>query len=335
MSDIIRKLASVRTVKAVRPIPDADLIELALIDGWQCIVKKGEFAPGDLCVYFEIDSFLPERDEFEFLRKSSYRKMGEQGGFRIRTMKMRGVLSQGLALPIMPEERGMFSEGDDVTDMLGVKKWEPPIPAQLAGQAKGKFPSYIHKTDQERIQNVYDKLVARYADHDFEATVKMDGTSCTFFRYRPLDEDGVCGRNIWFKDNEDNDRNSLVKEWRNHKDLVMNYPRNLAFQGEVVGNGIQGNPHKVRGQKFFLFDIFDIDAGRYIQADERRRIAVELGIEHVRIVAKAMRPLKIPLADLLKMAEDEGGEGIVFKSLQDPSVSFKVINNNYLLKHKD
>lgn len=149
-----RKLASIRKVENVIPIEGADMIEVSVVGGWKVVTKKGEFKPGDLAIYCEVDSFLPIKEEFEFLRKSSYKKMGEQEGFRLKTIRLRGQLSQGLLLPASQEVLSLYKEGDDVTELLGIVKYEPPIPAELAGKVKGMFPSFLRKTDEERIQNL-------------------------------------------------------------------------------------------------------------------------------------------------------------------------------------
>lgn len=172
----MRKLATIRKIADIQPIEGADAIEVATVDGWKVVVKRGEFNVGDLCVYFEIDSVLPIRPEFEFLRKGCYVKkdwlITEQNptgeGFRLRTIKLLGQISQGLVIPLetVPEKgitrafrfydengvhhRVVSHEGEDVTDVIGVVKWDPPLPAQLSGRAKGNFPSFIPKTDQER-----------------------------------------------------------------------------------------------------------------------------------------------------------------------------------------
>lgn len=147
-----RKLASVRRVLDVQPIENADAIEVCVVDGWKVVTKKNEFSVGDLCVYCEIDSFLPMTSEFEFLRKSSYKKLSDgTEGFRLKTIKLRGQVSQGLILPvtILPGGREI-QEGMDVTEVLDIIKYEPPVPAELAGKIKGYFPSFIPKTDEER-----------------------------------------------------------------------------------------------------------------------------------------------------------------------------------------
>lgn len=142
-----RKLASVVKVLDIKPIPGADAIEVATVKGWNVVVKKNEYKVGDLAIYYEIDSYLPIKPEFEFLRKSSYKKMADgTEGFRLKTVKLRGQISQGLLTPLTFDA----VEGEDVTERLGVTKYEPPIPAQLAGLVKGLFPSFIPKTQEER-----------------------------------------------------------------------------------------------------------------------------------------------------------------------------------------
>jgi hypothetical protein len=207
-----RKLASIQRIGKVLPIEGADAIEIVTVNSWKVVSKKGEFKEGDLCVYFEIDSFLPMEKDFEFLRKSSYKKMGDLEGFRLKTIKLRGQVSQGLCLPlsILEKEDEMkigiskqpwgdqlqlgpyddaivIEEGADVTEYMCVLKYEPPIPAELSGKVKGGFPGFIRKTDEERIQNMtkeYDSM----RDKHYYVTEKLDGSSATYY-FR----DGVFG----------------------------------------------------------------------------------------------------------------------------------------------
>ena len=165
-----RKLATIRKVADVEPIPGADSIECLTVDGWKLVSGKDNFKVGDLCIYFEIDSFLPVREEFEFLRKNGFKSTKNLGdGFRLKTIRLRGQISQGLSLPLADffsqDKKGWYyisegenlyiDEGSDVTEYLGVKKYEKPIPANMMGRAKGNFPIFIHKTDQERLQNCF------------------------------------------------------------------------------------------------------------------------------------------------------------------------------------
>ena len=147
----MRKLATVRQIIDIQPIHGADAIELAIVDGWKCVVKKNEFKVNDLAVYFEVDSWVPH-EIAPFLSKGQEPKEFEGVfGNRLRTVKFRGQVSQGLLLPLSKEETGFKYEhpygaltlmngniacvklGDDLTEFLNINKWEPPIPTQLAG----------------------------------------------------------------------------------------------------------------------------------------------------------------------------------------------------------
>lgn len=253
MAEVNRKLASIRIITEIKPIDGADNIELAIVDGWQCVVKKGEFIVGQLCVYFEIDSFLPIKPEFEFLRKSSYKKMNDKEGFRLKTIRLRGQLSQGLVLNLdsvglpkdfsRPYGPDFFENHNDITEILGIEKYESPIPAQLAGKVKGNFPSFIRKTDQERVQNIWNKV--KDLKESFEVSIKLDGTSCTYYYNNGVF--GVCSRNLEIIETEGNTLWDIAKACKIEESL-REYGKNVALQGEVIGEGIQGNPENIRGQ---------------------------------------------------------------------------------------
>jgi RNA ligase (TIGR02306 family) len=210
-----RKLASIQTVNAVEPIPNADAIEKIRVLGWWVVSKKGEHKPGDTIVYCEIDSLLPERPEFEFLRASSFKPAradpaggpGLPAGFRIKTVKLRGQVSQGICFPlsILPEV-APTEEGSDVTGLLGVLKWEPPLPVGMGGKVKGQFPGFLPKTDETRVQ-VLEPVLLRHRGKTFYVTEKLDGTSCTAFVRQG--EFGICSRNLWM--DEADETNVLVR----------------------------------------------------------------------------------------------------------------------------
>jgi RNA ligase (TIGR02306 family) len=133
-----RKLASIQEIIDLNPIDGADMIEVATVKGWKLVTKKGEYNVGDKAIYCEIDSYLPVTDEFEFLRKTSFKKMGDLEGFRLKTIKLRGQVSQGLLLPVdillnklATDRYNQLNIGDDVSELLGIIKYEPPIPASL------------------------------------------------------------------------------------------------------------------------------------------------------------------------------------------------------------
>ena len=336
-------MATIRKIDALRAIPGADAIECAIVGGWTCVVKKGEYTAGDLAVYCEIDSFIPTGIA-PFLTKPGHYAKTFEGveGERLRTVKLRGQLSQGLLLPmhVLTNYGADLFEGCDVSEMLGITKYEAPIPAELAGEVKGMFPSRIPKTDQERVQNLSLELEEWKADGlTWEVTEKLDGSSMTV--YIIDGEVGVCSRNLDLKPNENN--SLWATAYKNEIDVkLIQSLCNLAIQGELVGNGIQGNMYKMRGQDFYVYDIYDIDAGRYFTPAERVAYCKAWDIKHVPVFKSAVMLTTETVADLLQIAEgksvmgDIAGperEGLVYKC-NEKQVSFKTISNVFLLREK-
>lgn len=339
----MRKLVTVRTIDEVAPIPEADAIVRARIGGWDVVTKKDEFKPGDLCVYFEIDSFLPETDyRFQFLMKNKITWNGHNGA-RLKTVKLRGQISQGLALPaaefpeIMQEFNGTVQD-QDFSELLNVLKWEPVIPAQLAGKIRGNFPHFIPKTDQERAQNIVNDIFYDL-DRKYEVTVKLEGSSMTV--YKNDSDFGVCSRNLSIK--TDNLENAFVA--LAHKlELPDHLSNDYALQGELMGPGVQGNIEGFTENRFYVYDVWDIRAQRYLDCHERVEYITNLmsltpEIKHVPIIGIfSLRELGIEtIDDLIAYADGPSinfkyREGVVFKEVDRPSVSFKVISNKYLMK---
>lgn len=342
MTEVARKLASVRRISEIRPIEGADNIVCAVVDGWELVTQKSNnFVAGDAVVYFEIDSFLPETEKFEFLRKSSYKVMDNVGGFRLKTIKLRGQISQGLILPLSEfADPGQMEEGDDLTEILGVKKWEAPLHPSLAGTARGNFPSWIPKTDQERIQNTF-KYLHRHSGKNYETTIKLDGSSMTV--YCKGGYTGVCSRNL---DLVETEGNAFWKVARSTKliETLEDYGKNIAIQGELMGPGIQGNREGFKELELFVFDIYDIDNEQYFDFEGRHAIvnllnAFGASLKHAPIVDVAINIDNFAtVQDFLNYAERASinhhiAEGVVFKAL-DGRHSFKVISNAFLLKEK-
>jgi RNA ligase (TIGR02306 family) len=335
-----RKLATIRVISDIRPIEGADMIEIATVGGWNIVVAKNVgHKVGDHVVYCEIDSFLPIKEEFEFLRKSSYKKMGDQEGFRLKTIKLRGQVSQGLILPM--SVFGDFSwtayEGLDVTNRLGIVKYEPPIPAELSGKVKGGFPSFLHKTDEERVQN----LVKEYGEykftstHQFYMTEKLDGSSATF--YMNEGEFGVCSRNLELLETEGNTFWKVARELDLENKLKDK--GNICLQGELIGEGIQGNPYKIKGQNVHFFNAFDIDKQTRLGINEFLVLLDDMELVSVPILDVAML-LPDTVKGMLELAEGKSRlndkterEGVVVRSL-DNTISFKAISNKFLLSEK-
>lgn len=374
-----RRLASIQKIASIRPIEGADAIEVARINNWDVVVKKNEFKSGELCVYFEIDSFLPIREEFEFLRKSSFKKMGDQEGFRLKTIRLRGQVSQGLVVPIQildgeyeigvgisqqshgdqlqlgPYDNALvIEEGVDVTKLLGVEKYEPPIPAELAGKVKGYFPSFLRKTDEERVQN----LVKEYAewkeqDLDFYVTEKLDGSSATYYYNNGVF--GVCSRNLELAEPEEFVAGMVMCEdgierprqqnsfWKVAQELGLKekleaYGQNVSIQGELIGEGIQGNPYKLKGQTVRFFNLFNIDTQEYYGLPMfLAAMQHALKLETVPILTNLTMKLPDTIDDLLAYADAKSvlnpafdREGVVLRSM-DRKISFKAISNKFLI----
>ena len=333
-----RKLASIQVIRDIRPIEGADAIELAIINDWQVVVAKNVgHQIGDHVVYCEIDSFLPIQEEFEFLRKSSYKKMADQEGFRLKTIKLRGQVSQGLILPmsVFGDFGWTAYEGLDVTERLGIVKYEPPIPAELAGKVKGNFPSFIPKTDEERIQNLTKEYEA-WKSRLFYVTEKLDGSSATYY-FRD-GEFGVCSRNLDLEETEGNTFWKVARELK-LEEWLGTHSTNYAIQGELIGEGIQGNPYKIKGQTVRFFNAFNIDKYEYLNLEEFESLIASMGLETVPVLDRAFA-LPDTIEDLLKYAEKKSElnsqfdrEGVVIRSF-DRKISFKAISNKFLLNEK-
>ena len=335
-----RKLASVVKIVDIQPIPGADAIVVVTVKGWKVVVKVNEYKVGDLAVYYEIDSFLPIRPQFEFLRKSSYKRMGSSEGFRLKTIRLRGQISQGLLTPI-PEGISNPREGDDLTEALDIVKYEPPIPAQLAGKIKGTFPSFIPKTDEIRIQNFESEVGFSPVGERAYVTEKLDGTSFTCYFNNGVF--GVCGRNWELSETSDNSLWRMANVLQ-LKEKMTKHGKNIALQGELIGAGINGNLYGLTDHKLFFFTGYDIDKGRRMFFDELEWVLFGLQLQMVPVLEKYgfVIPNETNIVDyMLKYAEGKSvlnmevdREGVVVRGLER-EFSFKAISNTYLLGSKE
>lgn len=363
MLENTRKLASIQKIKDLTPIQDADRIELAHVLGWQCVVQKGKFHAGDPCVYFEVDSFLPIRPEFEFLRSSSYRKSDLLGeGSRLKTMKFRGEISQGLVMTVsealtgeqivsLRDSSGSIPEGTDVTEMLGVRKWEVPEMATGQGTTIGSASTYIPITDEPRIQS-YPELLKEFSGLNYYITTKLDGSSHSIM----IDEDNnihVCGHHFELKD----DGTSAFYEWLKARNVPAKLRfakearglKTLSVQGEWCGGGIQNNPLKLKSPNWFVFTV----------NEDRKRVGMNEMVAMTKMLDVDTVPIQeighdLPVvypteAALLERCEQEVAhkiypgtpEGIVIRPVEPVysrtiggPLSMKVKSNRYLLKHE-
>jgi len=338
----MRKLATIQKIEDVHSIENADSIEKVRIKGWWVVVKKDQFKINDKCVYFEIDSLLPNIPQFSFLAKGQTLKKSiiehnkEIEGYRLKTVCLRKQISQGLAMPFSEFQPNNFESlniDTDVSEILNVHKYEMPIPVHLSGEVKGAYPGIIPRTDEERIQNCI-PLLEQYKGRIFYATSKIDGTSSTFYKYE--NKLGVCGHNMEFKENDKTIFWRLARQY----DLKNKLPNNFAIQAETAGEGIQNNRLKLKGIDLFAFYVFDIVNQQYLILDDMKIFIKDLGLKTVPIVYDNFI-LNHTCEELLKLANVPSllnpnlpQEGLVFR-LNDSKekISFKVISNDYLIKY--
>lgn len=347
----MRKLASIQRIWKIEPIKGADRIELAHVLGWQCVVNKGQFQPMDIGVYFEIDSFLPIRPEFEFMRATSYKKSDVMGeGFKLRTMRFRGEISQGLLLPLsqFPQIPAETEIGTDVTELLGVKKWEIEERVTTGGTAIGTLPYDIPHTDETRVQEE-PALIQAFAGLEYYISTKMDGSSHSI----GIDENGfhVTGHNYEYKDDGASSFYELVKArgYREKMEAFANKENLTTFtiQGELCAPGIQQNRLRLIKPEWYVFTIRE--NGKRVGLRRMLEICDLLGLEHVPIEEVGVDlPSKYPTVEALLARADgdypKGGkkEGIVvrptepvFCPLISASLSMKIVSNKYLLKNEE
>lgn len=313
----VRNLASVQIIKDIKPIEGADNIELATVLGWHVVVKKGEFNVGDTCIYVEIDSILPERSEFEFMRPRK---------FRVRTAKMRGTISQGIVFH--PDDVGFknvnLKEGKDVTEKLGITKYEPNEDnvdtCQIVNGKKVKrkkisctWPQFLQKTDETRVQSLKQFVLDVMVGTECFITEKLDGSSMTCFLYK--NEFGVCSRNLKVYSSDWKNLNIFQKfavrfpylrRWIFVPDLKFNSHfittaqklnieesmRNLreilgfdfAIQGEIIGPSIQKNKYNLQDFDLYLFNVFNITSRKFLDFEDMKVIVKNLNLKTVPIL---------------------------------------------------
>ena len=360
MSRENNQMAYIAEVTHVMPIPDADAIEKLVINaGWPVVAKKNEFKVGDLVVYIEIDAFVPT-EIAPFLSKGMEpREYNGVRGERLKSVKLRGQKSQGLVLPLntmwsayalhrlseFPEfndfdwqsdwdENTAEVKGMYVGDKLGIQKVEDPETFK-AGNAKGSFPGYVPKTDEERAQNLaHDVRQWHEEGRIFEWSEKIEGTSFTaIFDNGTLE---VCSRNLMLREGPD------CAYWKQARTFdiegkVKALNRNLAIQAEMYGSSISGNIYKMTKQTIAVFKVYDIDQKRYLTPTERDLVAGALGLPVVPVIGVGKLPAGtvdelLAFADGKSVLGETMREGLVFNCVDDPEIHFKVVSDQYLLK---
>lgn len=358
-----RKLAHIEIIEKMEPIEGKDRIVLATVLGWTVIVQKADYNVGDKVVFCEIDSVFPsDRPEFSFLEKSKY---------RIKTMKMAGVLSQGICFPlgILPE--GNYKIGDDVTGLMGItqyartmdKEEQPPEPGKkypawmlklpfignrLIKSNKGysEFPAFVPKTDEVRIQNA-----PQYLNTDIEwvATEKVDGQSGTFalektgkgfLRKKAKYDFAVCSRNLrkYVPDNSSYWYAAKKYDIENVLRKLIGENKWVAIQGECIAPDVQGNKYKVREPDLYCFNLI-YPTGR-VDSVKAKEILGEYGLKFVPVIETGKKLKGMSVGDVLAYSNgrsalgDTPREGIVFRS-SDGQESFKAVSPDFLIKYNE
>jgi RNA ligase (TIGR02306 family) len=324
-------LASIQRITKLTPIANADKIELASILGFKTVVKKGEFQEGSLVVFHVPDTKVnAENPKYSFLAKQD---------FRIKISKFKGHYSQGLAMPL--SSFMLYSadlvEGTDVTDTVGITKYEKPLPEGT--QAIGHLPSFLKKTDEPNLLTAPEILDA-FMGKICYITRKMDGQSGTFF----LNDGafGICSRNLQIDPASNNAFTQIARDF-SFEQIMRADGRNIAVQGEVYGPGIQKNAMGAPKKSIQLFNLFDIgerkymDAGRLLDFCQRHKLPI--------VETLWSGEFRFTLDELQEMA-DEGrysngsaAEGIVIRPVRETlldngeRLSAKVISQKFLAKH--
>lgn len=353
MSEVTRKLASIQEVAEIRSIDGADAIEHVRINGWWVVDKKGLRQVGDKVCYVEIDAFVPT-EHAAFLSKGKEPRVYQGiSGERLRTVKLRGAISQGLllSLDVIKDWSSISSDIDaDLTAALGIVKWEPPAEFRSA-DAKGSFPDFIPRTDQERVQNLgsnFFRFLEKNPGVTWEVQEKCEGSSITMFVKNG--EFGVCSRNLQLKD--DLEGSAFVDNGLKYKEAILSLNRDIAIQGELIGPAIQKNIYNLRQFQIRVFDVFDITQQRYLSPMERAELVASIGAEVAPIIhaefkftdndVRTYQQESLSMADGKTVIVPEMGdlkarhlrEGLVFKANTTERMSFKAISNSYLVGEK-
>lgn len=338
----MRKMASIQKIAEVKPIDGADFIVAYRVNGWWVVDKKDAYQVDDLVVYCEPDAWIPFELAPFLCKGKEPREYNGVKGEKLRTIRLKKQYSQGLILPFSimnVEQDGIVYESladvdTDVSEILGIQKWEPPIPACLVGKMRGNFPSFIPKTDQTRIENLGRNLeIWQYKKFEFAIDEKCEGSSMTTYVYN--DREGVCSRNIDLYDTDDNTFWQVEKKY-SIIEKIKSTGKNIAIQGELLGEGIQGNIYNIKGHDLYVFDVYLIDEHRYMLPDERDEFVSSIGLKLVPRLGSIVIDESITQSTLIDMAEgisklyNTQREGIVFRNKTEND-TFKAISRKYLL----
>jgi len=334
-------MARVVVIDNIISIKDAENIELAFVEGWKVIVKKNTFSIGEKAVYFEMDSMIPvESVHFNFMKSRASKLYLGVRYHKIKTVKLLGTLSQGLLLTLNQLNlKNDLELGSDVSDMLGVLKFDEELYLNDKKEGHNNFPSFLERTDQERIQNLSSKISKM--EGCYEVSMKIDGASISAFKMHG--KIGIASKKTIIKD-----ESSII--YAKYKEGLINsgiwaylegYKGDIAFQGEFVGPDICNNQEGFESYDVLVFDIYDIGEKRYWLSKDRLLLCKEFNIKHVPIICYKNVSKLDTVDKILEFADgpslnSKHREGLVFKKTEYSKnsfqiTSFKAISNKWLL----
>lgn len=334
----MRKLASIQEVHNIVAFEKANTCEVAQILGYDVLVTKGQFKTGDKVVYLENDSVPPDDHRFRNLWSKGDPR-ARPNRFYLKPKKFFDRTCLGVALPInLFPEFAMTHIGYDVTDYLGVEKYEPPTSDNEL--RRYNFPSWIPKTDETRLQSE-PSLLKEILNEPFVATIKYDGTSATYSLDHTNDTFISCSRNFIVQDGVYVD---IAKELDIEKKLRQRKYCYYALQGEICGPKIGGNLLELSAPKLFVFNVFDLQKREYLKHNHALDVIHDLELEPVREFMVGTNFFEHDLSNITRMIESmtyEGTnnpiEGTVIRHLTNKfsrklqgRLSFKIISNVFL-----
>lgn len=294
----------------IEPHPNADKIELARVGDYRAIVAKGQFKTGDLGVYIQEGSVVPE---WVLVKMNLVGKLAGKSHNRVKAIKLRGILSQGLVYPVetiagipyieipMPGTDDFYKYAiidEDVAAELGITKYEPPIPVHMAGEVFNAH-GYTLSYDIENIKKFPDVITA---GEDVIVTEKLHGT-WTCFGYHPdveipiVTSKGLSGQGLAFKDSLNNIDNLYMRALRATTNVagktVLDRVREqvgsdtpVYLLGETYGKGVQDLHYGLSKPAFRAFDIYvgSPGHGRYLCGRDFLSICKYANVETVPVL---------------------------------------------------
>jgi RNA ligase (TIGR02306 family) len=342
------QLASFETITEILPIVGADRIEIARVQGWQSVIRRGDYKVGDRIIFVPIDTVLTPAE----WNKHLWDKNDPTKPIRVRTVRLRGAVSQGLIFPAsLVSAQEIWDHMDDpdedvsIAGMLGIIKYEKQLHASLTGVAKGDFPSqFVSKTDEDNLKSNTRAFAELKNCHAVSISCKLDGTSSTFIK----EQDGtfrVCSRNLELHDDADNAHWQMARKYQ----LQELMKPGTVLQGEIVGPKIQGNPMGLNAPELCCFNYKDLKTNKYVHVDEHTLDLIPTGLKwvpHIATLSQAAFQYETieslqELANKQQYANGAAAEGIVLRGLNAEGelvyseslrkmLSVKIINQNYI-----